>query len=383
MNDSGSRSDVIVIGGGTMGIAAGWALARRGKSVLILEQYDFFHTNGSHGGATRVFRHGYFEGANYVPWTIEGDRLIAELQDRTGIEMQIRNGCLDFGTSKSGHARLVQATAEVHGLRHEMLTGSDINRRFPGWNVPNDWEGCFDPDGGTLINEGVFTGLRQEFEAAGGVLHTNEKVTGFEESTNGVTVTTDTATYSADHLVVTAGAWSSKVLRQLDLPIKVTRKPVMWFEVEDRNRFIPENFPAFICSVDAENQYYGLPAVGDNSLKMGIHTDMNVIDPDDFDRDVSPEDLLPEFREFITTRMNGVSGNLVNTAMCMYSMTPDQDFIIDRVPGHDRIAFAAGFSGHGFKFIAVVGEYLADLVEKPELEPRSDFALNRFGQAAD
>jgi monomeric sarcosine oxidase len=371
-----NHADVIVIGGGTMGTAAAWALARRGHSVIVLEQFGHVHKMGSHGGHTRIFRHTYFEGERYVPWTIEGDRLFAGLQERTGISLQIRCGCLDFGPSESGHAEKAQASALAHDLTHEMLTGAEINARFPGWNVPDDWVGCLDPDGGALVVEPVFRALTQELKAAGGIIHDNEPVMTWSATDSGVLASTANGTYEADRLVITAGAWAGKVLADLGLPLEVTRKPVMWFHTENRTLFTPDVFPSFICKTGTV-EFYGLPAVGDDSLKMGIHNDYNVVDPDNFDREVHPEEVQP-FRDFLR-HMNGVSGDLVATSMCMYTMTPDQDFIVDRHPEHPNVSIAAGFSGHGFKFAPVVGEHLADLATDPAASALPQFALGRFG----
>lgn len=374
---AGKSAEVIVIGAGTMGVAAAWALARRGVDVLALEQFQYYNKMASHGGHTRIFRHCYFEGEKYVPWTLEADRLFSELQDRTGIELQVRAGCLDIGTPENGHARLAQATAVEHGLPYEILTGKDVNERYPGWNLPEEFEACLDPDGGVLRLENVFAAFRQELEAAGGRILENQKVLGWSADENGVAVETADGTYTGKHLIITAGAWASKVLSDLHLPLSVTRKPVMWFEVDDTSVFTPQNFPPFIIDCDIEH-FYGLPAIAPDSLKMGIHSDMHVIDPDSFQREVQPEDMVPEFVEFVTTMLRGVHPRTVNTSMCMYTMTPDEDFIIDRHPQHANVSLAAGFSGHGFKFATVVGEHLADLATDATASTMPAFTVSRF-----
>jgi monomeric sarcosine oxidase len=372
-----NHADVLVIGAGTMGVAAAWALARRGVDVLAIEQFQYYHPMGSHSGHTRIFRHCYFEGEKYVPWTLEADRLFTEMQDRTGLEMQLRVGCLDIGTLENRHARLAEATAIEHSLPYEMLTGTDVNERFPGWNLPSDYEACLDPDGGVLKVENVFRAFRQELEAAGGRIVENTPVISWSADDNGVTVETADGTFTGRKLIVTAGSWAGKVLADLNMPLEVTRKPVMWFEVDNPAAFAPERFPAFIIDSDIAH-FYGLPAVYPDSLKMGTHSDREVVDADTIDRIVRPGDMKQEFVEFLTTMLKGAHPRTVQTSMCMYTMTPDEDFIIDHHPRHANVSVAAGFSGHGFKFATVVGEHLADLAMVESAETIPAFALSRF-----
>lgn len=372
-----ARADVIVIGGGTMGTAAGWALARRGHKVIVLERFHHIHNMGSHSGHTRIFRHAYFEGESYVPWTLQADRAWSDLQERTGITLMHRCGHLDIAAPGSDHVQKALQSVEKWDIPHEALSGKDVNKRFPAWTVPSDWEACFDPEAGIIVIEPALRAMVTEFRAAGGELHENEQVIDWGSSSNGVTVTTTSGTYEADRLVVTAGAWSSKLLADLELPLTVTRKPVMWFNVTDRRKFGTDQFPTFVAD-NGQADFYGVPAYGGDSLKMGIHHDGEVVDPDAFNRNVEPDDLSPQFRDFVASAFDGVLPELTATAMCMYTMTPDEDFIIDRHPYHDRVSFAAGFSGHGFKFTPVVGEELADLATGDRVTSRADFSLQRF-----
>jgi monomeric sarcosine oxidase len=374
---SDGRADVIVIGGGTMGTAAGWALARQGHSVIVLEQFQHIHTMGSHGGHTRIFRHAYFEGPAYVPWTIESDNAWSALQVRTGIDLMIRCGCLDMSAPGLSHARNAGHSAALYNLPHEMLTGDEVNERFPVWSIPSDWEACLDPDAGILLIEPTLRALITEFREAGGTLVENVKVQGWQETAHGVTVSTSNGAYEADRIIVTAGAWAGKLLADINLPLEVRRKPVMWFDVAGQPGFGTDKFPAFIADTGPDN-FYGLPAHGDDGIKIGDHRDRNIVDPDNFNRDVSLEDLKANLRDFITMYLKGVRPELAATDMCMYTMTPDEDFIIDRHPSQERVSFAAGFSGHGYKFAPVVGELLADLATRDDASTPEHFALNRF-----
>lgn len=376
MTDS-RHADVIILGAGTMGTAAAWALARRGVDVIAIDRFTHYNTMGSHGGNTRIFRHCYFEGERYVPWALEADKLFTELQDRTGLEIQLRVGCLDIGTPENGHARNATATAIAHNLPYEKLTAREVNERFPGWNLTDNFEANLDPDGGVLKVENTFTAFRSELLAAGGRIVENTPVTNWTATDSGIEVETADGTFTGKHLIIAAGAWNTKLLADLGLPMQVTRKPVQWFEVENIDLFRPERFPSFIIDEDTVT-FYGLPAASPDSLKMGIHYDTDVVDPDDFQREVQPGDMEP-YVEFVKL-LNGVHPRAIRSSMCMYTMTPDEDFIIDRHPQHGNVSIAAGFSGHGFKFATVIGEHLADLATSASANVIPLFALSRFKQ---
>jgi len=378
------KTEFLVIGGGTMGTATGWALARRGRRVTVLEQFDHVHTFGSHSGNTRIYRHAYAEGALYVPWALKASSLWREIQARTGTTLMIETGCLDISEPGLGRATTARASAAAFDLPVEELTGAELNARWPAWNIPDDWEITLDPDAGFLLVEPALRALASEMTAAGGILRTNEPVTSWSASENGIRVVTGQDTYEADHLVIAAGAWNGKILRDLDIPLEVRRKPVMWFQTAHAANFLPEAFPVFVYQ-DRTGEYYGLPIYGDDplkvggSVKIGIHTGGQAIDPDTLDREFHESDIEPDFRAFLTERMRGIEPVVTQSSMCMYTMTPDHDFIIDRHPDHANVAIAAGFSGHGFKFTPQVGEHLADLVTDSTVKPVPAFSLNRFG----
>jgi glycine/D-amino acid oxidase-like deaminating enzyme len=208
-------------------------------------------------------------------------------------------------------------------------------------------------------------------------------VKSWEASENGVQVVTDKDTYTANRLIVAAGAWNGKILHDLAIPLEVRRKPVMWFQTTNSADFMPEHFPVFVYQ-DRTGEYYGLPIyAGDplkvgGSVKLGIHTGGQAADPDALDREWHESDIEPEFRQFLSERMKGVEPVVTKSSMCMYTMTPDQNFIIDRHPDHPNVAIAAGFSGHGFKFTPQIGEHLADLTLNATVTPVPEFSLSRF-----
>jgi len=373
------RTEIIVIGGGAMGTATGWALARQGHRVIVFEQFEHVHAMGSHGGKTRIFRHAYAEGPRYVPWALDADRLWTELQDRSGARFMHRVGCLDISAPGFHRAREARASAEAYDIRCEWLTGRDVSERWPAWQLPEDREVCFGPDAGFLDVELSLRALGKELIDAGGVLRTNEPVASWTADQHGVRVETSGGTYAADRLVLTAGAWSGKILRELEIPLEVRRKPVFWFEIdrEHVDLVVPERFPVFI-SDDETGEFYGVPQHEEPGIKVGMHTGGDVVDAETVDRTPAEADIAPDLRPFVQRSVKGATGKTLNATICMYTMTPDHDFVIDRHPEHPHVVLATGFSGHGYKFAPVIGEYLAALAVDPATPVRSDFALARF-----
>jgi monomeric sarcosine oxidase len=368
-----------VLGGGTMGTAAGWALARRGVSCVVLEQFQHVHTMGSHGGKTRIFRHAYAEGGRYVPWTLEADRLWGDLQQRTGASIMHRIGCIDVSAPGFHRARDAYQSAQAYSIEAEWLDGAEVNRRWPIWKLPEDREVCFGPQAGYLNVANGLNALASEFRAAGGVLHDNTPVVSWSASDSGVEVTTTDGVWTADRLIISAGAWAIHQLRDLGVPLEVRRKPVLWFEVDAQHaaQATPDAMPVFI-SDDTHGEFYGIPEADQAAVKVGMHSGGEASDPNTLRREVDEGDSQADIWPFINRSLHGFTGKVVDSSVCMYTMTPDEDFVLDRHPEWNRVVVAAGFSGHGFKFTPVIGECLADLATRPDREPIADFTLGRF-----
>lgn len=376
---SNHHTDVLVLGGGTMGTAAGWAVARRGNSVRVLEQFDHVHSLGSHGGLTRIFRHAYAEGADYVPWALQADDEWHGLQARTGESLIHRVGCLDMSAPGTSHARLAREAADAHGIDYEWIDGAEIRKRFPAWNVPDEWVACHTSRSGYLEVEPALRAMATEMQQAGGILETNCRVTDWSTDGDGVRVETTSGIFAADRLIVAGGAWNIHLLASLGLPLEVRRKPVLWFESSRPETITPDAFPSWIAEI-GDMHVYGLPQVGVPGAKAGVHSGGDVVDPETLDRETHPRDVEAELGPFLKLHMHGITGRLTQSAVCMYTMTPDEDFIIDRHPELPNVVFAAGFSGHGFKFAPVVGRHLAELALDPSAESRGLFSIDRFAR---
>lgn len=363
-----------------MGTAAGWALARMGRDVIVLEQFEHIHAMGSHGGRTRIIRHAYAEGADYVPLVLAADELWQQLERATGQHFLTRTGCLDIAQVGGLHARAARASAAAYDIDFEWLTGTEVSRRWPAWRLDDGYEACYSPGAGYLLVAPALGSLASELTRLGGHLHTHERVTSWTTDDDGITVTTTLGDYACQRLIVTAGAWNGTLLAGLGLPLEIRRKPVLWFEVEDPAAFAPDRFPVFVAE-DSGQDLYGLPMSGEAGVKLGQHSGGDVVSPDSIERKVRPSDVTRAIGPFIDAHLNGVRLNVVESSVCMYTMTPDQDFIIDRDPRDERVVFAAGFSGHGFKFAPALGQHLAALATDPAARPYPAFACGRFEPA--
>jgi sarcosine oxidase len=375
-----SNFDVIVIGVGGMGSTACFELARRGLHVLGLEQFPLVHELGSSHGQTRIIRTAYYEHPNYVPLLRRAFARWYELERLRGVHLLTECGCLSLGKPDSEVVAGVRAAAVQHHLPIELLVGNALPKRFPQFRFSDDYVGVLEQQAGFLYVEEC---VRAHIEAArnyGAEIHAEEPVREWRSNGNEVTVTTDTGEYRAARLVLTAGPWAGQLLAQHGAHLRVMRQTLLWFSTEDDRRFQRDCFPIFIAEVP-EGHFYGLPAIDNAGLKIARHYGApELISPEEINRDPRPEDEIP-VRAFLNEHLPQVNGPLRRAQTCIYTLSPDRHFIIDLHPEHKNVALAAGFSGHGFKFASVVGEILADLVEKGQTErPIDMFRFNRFGR---
>ncbi len=378
--------DVIVVGLGGMGSAAAYHLAGRGERVLGLERHAPVHDRGSSHGESRIIRQAYFEGAEYVPLVSRAYELWEELERETGEDLVTPCGGLMIGPENGELVPGSVASADEHGLPYEMLDASDLRRRFPVFEPGPETVALFEKRAGFVRPEATVRAHLDRAGALGADLRFREPVTSWEATEWGVRVRTEDGLYEAERLVVSAGAWAGELLSDLGLPLEVTRQILFWFRPRGGTAaFAPDLLPIWIFEPDDGNMFYSFPVIdGADTVKAAFfRADGTPADPNTIDREVH-EDEVDFIRRYLDRHVPSMNGELVRASTCMYTNTPDQHFVISTHPDHPRVAVAAGFSGHGYKFCSVVGEILADLSTTGETHHPIDlFSPKRFarGQA--
>lgn len=355
-----STYDVIVIGTGGVGSAAAFHLAKDGNRVLALDRFPAGHDRGSSHGHTRIIRKAYFEHADYVPLLNRAYELWADLEAELGEQLYFPSGLIEIGPPDGVVVPGVLHAAEQHDLPVERLLAEEVARRFPGFQVEPDQVAVFEQDAGYLLVEDCVRGHAARAAACGAELRHHEEVLRWEASQSSVTVTTSDRQYEAASLVITAGAWSSRLLADLGIPLRVLRKHLHWFATESSDYDFERGCPAFFYEVAGE-YYYGFPAIDARGLKVAEHSGGTEA-PDPLTDDRLPEEAVDSrVRSFLANYLPGVTDKATDHAVCFYTVSPDEHFIVDRHPAYPHVAFAAGLSGHGFKFTSALGEVLAEL----------------------
>lgn len=373
------RYDVIVVGIGGMGSAATYHLATRGVDTLGLERFDIPHDQGSSHGITRIIRKGQYEDPEYVPLATRSYDLWRELEAISGRELLHITGGVDAGPPDGDIFQNSRESCQQHDIDHEILTGEEVNDRFPGYNLPTSHRAVYQPESGFLIPEQSIIAHVEAAQKAGAEIRAREPVTDVStQRGNGVQVTTDRTTYLADDVVVTAGAWADEFLPGFTDELVPVRQVLAWLQPSDPELFDPSNFPVFIHETETDH-YYGFPRFDVPGFKFARFNHFDeAVDPDTMQREPNQqdEDML---RRYAQRYFPDGAGPTMRLSTCMFTNTPDEHFILDTAPGRPHVTIGAGFSGHGFKFASVIGEILADLaLDGTTHHDISLFAADRF-----
>lgn len=374
------RYDVIVIGVGAMGAAACHHLARRGQRVLGLEHYDVPNAMGSSHGVNRIIRLAYYEHPSYVPLLRRAYELWRQLERESGEALLHITGSIDASAPDDEIIRGALRACELHDIPHVLCTGAELALRFPGYRLPGNHLALFQPDGGFLASDRCIEAHTRLAQAAGAEIHAHERVLGWDLVPAGVRVRTVSDDYEARRVIVSAGAWMGELLPSLQALARPERQVLGWFEPRVPEYFEPGNFPVFNVAVE-EGRYYGFPVFGIPGFKVGRyhHLGEQIETADTWDREPNAQDEAV-LREFTERYFPEAAGPLLTAQACMFTNTPDEHFIVDTLPGEERVIVASPCSGHGFKFSAVIGEILADLaVDGTSRHDIELFRLGRFG----
>ncbi|HEU5101955.1 MAG TPA: N-methyl-L-tryptophan oxidase [Roseiflexaceae bacterium] len=373
------RYDVIVVGGGVMGCATAYHLAKRGRRVLLLEQFALGHDRGSSHGHSRIIRLAY-DGPDYVRLAQAAYPLWRVLEQDSGAALMLQTGGLDFAPPGTRSFEATRATLAALGIEHELLDAAAIVERFPQFELPADTIGLYQHDAGILNASACVAALAAEARRHGAELRDQEPARQIGAAGAGVEVRTDLGAYQADRLVVSAGSWARPLLHQLglDLPLTVTREQVAFFVPRHPEQFAPGQFPIFIHHDDEHPSAYGFPVFGLPGVKVAYHQGGPAIAPESDERAADPA-VSQSLRDYLARWVPAAAGELLLAQTCRYTTTPDEHFIIDRHPERPQIVIGSPCSGHGFKFGVLIGAILADLAERGATEhPIGKFGLGRF-----
>lgn len=360
MDVSPDRYDAIVVGVGGMGSATVYRLAERGLDVLGIEQFDIPHARGSSHGSTRIVRLTQPEDPSYVPLARAAYDNWAELERETGRDLVTTAGSIHASAPDADLFTDARRSVEAHDVEHEILTGATVNERFPGYDLPPKYRAVYQPDGGYVACEQAVIAHVEAAHAAGATVHARERLLDWRESSDGVWVKTDKGVYEADDVVFTTGAWTGDVIPDIAPELTPVRRIMAWLQPEQPEWFEPEAFPVFVVSGE-HGDGYGFP-IHDVGFKFGREPKLpNAVDPDAMPQEpTAAEEEL--HRAFAKAYFPAGSGPTLRLRTCIYTATSDGHFVLGSHPEYDGVHVAAGFTGHGFKFTAVVGDILADLV---------------------
>lgn len=354
--------DVIVLGVGGFGSSTAYHLARRGLRVRGLDRFGAAHDRGSSHGETRIIRKAYFEHPDYVPLLMRAYDLWADLEAESRRQLFWPCGLMLAGLPDSEAVTGARRSASQHRLAIENLSASEAARRWPGFRVPDPFDVVFEPEAGFLrVEECVQTHL--DLAAAhGATLRFDEPVVSWSSNGREVRVRTTSSEFVAASLVITAGAWAAAVMSELKLPLQVLRKPVLWFETSSAAHRLEAGMPTFYFEMPPNAaSFYGFPSLDGRVIKVAQHSGGEVVaDPLLVDRQLREADVQP-IADFLRECLPETRLQPARHSVCLYTVTPDRHFVVDRHPEFSNVVIGCGFSGHGFKFTSVLGSVFADL----------------------
>lgn len=353
-----SHYDVIIIGVGSMGVSTTAYLGMAGVKVLALDPYIGPHDHGSHSGKTRIIRQSYFEHPSYVPLLFRSYTLWRELENLTNTTSKIvhQTGLLYMGPERSMVIEGVKASAAQYDLSLKKVQQMHFN-------ISSEWQIWMEEQAGYLDVHTAFQSYLSLFHKKA-VDFRNEKLLSWKQNNGRIEIQTSSGKHTGDKIIFTAGSWSADLLKEFTLPLRVTKQVVAWLDVGNNEKYKENHFPCWFVHDPEKGMYYGFPISTSTGfeLKLGLHKPGEAIDPNQPVRLVNTNEMN-EITYFIENYLPELKVNQVRYETCLYTYSPDENFILDYLPDSDeKVLVACGFSGHGFKFVPVIGEILTNLV---------------------
>jgi len=385
MAAGGAVFDVCIVGAGVEGSSTARYLASQGKKTLLLEQFPLPHSRGSSHGHSRLVRYGYPE-AFHTALMPEAFQMWDEVEQKAGRALIRKVGLLTI--DEPPYADVSNTITNVRHVGQEcvQLTADEINKRFPGLNLSSAECGALEPTSGFIQADVALKSLQEQFVAFGGILHDSEKVVDIQPGSI-INIKTTKNCYKAKSVIITTGPWVNRILKPLGLqiPLSVQRLSVCYWQVAEPRLYSPDKFPGFIFSAPLgrrDMHVYGFPIFEYPGLiKICPHVGPEITSPDLRDASSKEKDqvYIDRVAEVIKARFPGVKPQPSIVETCIYSVTPDHLFVLDRHPEYKNIVIGAGFSGHGFKMAPVVGKILSQMAlgEKVSYDILP-FRLSRF-----
>jgi sarcosine oxidase len=367
-----SDHDVIVVGLGGIGSAAAYWLARRGVDVLGLERFELGHDRGASHDHSRIIRLSYHT-TSYVRLAREAYDAWTRVEEDAGARLIVRTGGLDLGPGDGAiPLQDYEESMDACGVPFERMDAGEVMRRWPQWRLDDGVRALFQPDAG-LVSPSRSTALHQDLATAhGATLRDRTPVLEIRDRGTEVTIVTEGGTYGCRAVAIAVDAWTNDLLAHLGLrlPLTITQEQVTYLAARSPDSFAPDRFPVWIW-MDVPC-FYGLPAYGEPGPKVAQDVGGREVTPATrtFEPDV---EVLGRVRRFVERHLPDALGPAIATRTCLYTLTPDRDFVIDALPGHPSIFLALG-AAHGFKFASLIGRILADLT----VDGHTDVDIERF-----
>ena len=361
-----------------MGSAASYYLSKNGVKVLGLDTYEPPHKLGSSHGHTRVIREAYHEGTSYVPIVKRAYELWNELDHEIEDKLILEYGGMYLGDDGK-YLSDAKKSAKKYDIPIKEFSSKEIKEKYKVLNPPKNFKGLLENRSGAVFPEKAISNFLSKSINYGSTHNYNEKVIDWNKESQIYQVKTNKNNYFAEKLIFSSGAWIKNLVPSLNLPIKIERQVLFWFDpIKDKDQFHYSNMPNTGWDLDNGIEFYTQPIIEDKGFKVAMHHNGKFISEDNLNRESNMDDLNI-VKNFLEEYIPLANGNLLDSRVCVYTNTPDLDFIIDFYPEDENILICSPCSGHGFKFTPAIGEICSELVAKKKTNyDLSEFSIKRL-----